>query len=155
MRQKLIREWKKVFESDLAHVAYELKDIIDAPAMIILEGAMGAGKTTFVKSFIDDGETISPSYALLSETNSILHADLYRLKNYEELLQLELELYLPDKMYFLVEWGKDYYSELARELPNNYQSYLLSIDVNDQSQAENESKRTFGRNFSLYELDEN
>lgn len=148
MNQKEIRSWKKVYQSDLSYIVYELKDIVDKPAMIIIEGAMGAGKTTFSKAFVDDGETMSPSYSILSETGQVLHADLYRIESREEIIHLELELYLEDKLFFLVEWGKAHYNSLCRELPEDYSKYLLKIDINEVQETE----QIASRNFTLYEL---
>jgi len=151
MNKKLIREWKKVFKSDLSYIVYELKDLAKVPAMIILEGDLGAGKTTFTQSFIGEGETLSPTYSILSECKNFLHADLYRIEKNEEILQLELSGYLEEKQYFFVEWGMKFARRLTRELPENYSTYFLEITVNEGS---SESPDHYSRNFSLHSLSE-
>jgi tRNA threonylcarbamoyladenosine biosynthesis protein TsaE len=149
MNKKLIREWKKVYKSDLSYIVYELKDLAKVPAMIILEGDLGAGKTTFTQAFIGEGETLSPTYSILSEAKQFLHADLYRIEKNEEILQLELPVYLEDKQYFFVEWGSKFSRRLMRELPENYSSYLLEIQVNEGSVDATEGP---SRNFFLYSI---
>jgi tRNA threonylcarbamoyladenosine biosynthesis protein TsaE len=151
MNKKLIREWKKVFKSDLSYIVYELKDLAKVPSMIILEGDLGAGKTTFTQAFIGDGEILSPTYSILSECKNFLHADLYRIEKNEEILQLELPGYLEEKQYFFVEWGMKFARRLNRELPENYSSYLIEITVNEGS---SDSTDSFSRNFSLFSLTE-
>lgn len=148
MSEKLIRQWKKVFENDLSYVVYELKEIVTAPAVLILNGEMGSGKTTFTKEFIADGETTSPSYSIISETSKCLHADLDRIENREDLLHLELGLHLDGKSYFIVEWGKKYLDALEREVPENFKFYQVDLEVNPESDASASS-----RNYSLFELD--
>lgn len=154
MSDKVVREWRKVFVSDLSYIARELKESVRPKAMILLEGPMGAGKTTFAKSFISDDDTFSPSYSVLSETETVLHGDFYRLKDSKEILHLELPLYLEDKNYFLVEWGKSYLHTLLRELPENYETYCLEISVNSESQKEDSEKSSFSRNFTLTKIEE-
>jgi tRNA threonylcarbamoyladenosine biosynthesis protein TsaE len=149
MNKKLIREWKKVYKSDLSYIVYELKDLAKVPAMIILEGDLGAGKTTFIQNFIGEGETLSPTYSILSECKNFLHADLYRVEKNEELLQLEIQMYLEGKQYFFVEWGMKFVRRLFRELPENYSAYLIEIIVNESSPENSEGH---SRNFSLYSL---
>lgn len=151
MNKKLIREWKKVYKSDLPYIVYELKELTKVPAMIVLEGDLGAGKTTFTQSFIGEGETLSPTYSILSETKSFLHADLYRLEQNEEILQLELPIYLEDKQYFFVEWGMKFVRRLFRELPENFSPYLLEIVINE---GQSDSVEGPSRNFFLYSLSE-
>ena len=151
MNKKLIREWKKVYKSDLSYIVYELKDLAKVPAMIILEGDLGAGKTTFTQNFIGDKETFSPTYSILSECKNILHADLYRIEKNEEILQLELPIYLEDKQYFFVEWGLKYARRLLREVPENYTAYLLEIFINEGHVDAVEGP---SRNFFLYTLHE-
>lgn len=149
MNKKLIREWKKVYKSDLSYIVYELKDLAKVPAMIILEGDLGAGKTTFTQSFVGDQETLSPTYSILSECKNFLHADLYRIEKNEEILQLELPVYLEDKQYFFVEWGMKFARRLMRELPENFTSYLLEITINENTSDSSEGP---SRNFFLYSL---
>ena len=144
MVEKEIRSWKKVYESDLPYISYELKQEVDTPALIILDGTLGAGKTTFSKVFIDsDDETMSPTYSILYEAGDILHADLYRIKNREEIIQLEIEEYLDNKNYFLVEWGKKYIHSLQRELPEDFSIYILEISINDMTNETGEKSRNF------------
>lgn len=151
MIEKEIRTWKKVLESDLSYIAFELKESIETPALILLEGQLGAGKTTFAKTFIDnkDEETMSPTYSILYEVGDVLHADLYRIKDKEEIIQLELSLYLEDKKFFLAEWGKKFFHTLNREIPEDFHIYNLEISVNDGDTLESKS-----RNFTLFELKE-
>lgn len=154
MGEKLVREWKKVFVADLPYIAKELREETKPKAVIFLEGPMGAGKTTFAKAFVQDGETLSPSYSVLSETNEILHGDFYRLKDPEEIYHLELPLYLEEKNYFLLEWGHAHLRPVSRELPENFALYKLDISVNSSAQNEDDDKASFSRNFLLYELSE-
>jgi tRNA threonylcarbamoyladenosine biosynthesis protein TsaE len=150
MNKKLIRDWKKVYRSDLPYIVYEMKDLVKVPAMIILEGELGAGKTTFTQAFLGDESTLSPTYSILSESKNIIHADFYRLEKNEEVIQLELPVYLEDKQYFFVEWGLKFGRRLLRELPENWSSYLLEINTNHSSSSEGEEGPS--RNFFLYSI---
>jgi tRNA threonylcarbamoyladenosine biosynthesis protein TsaE len=154
MRKKIIREWKKVYESDLQYIAYELKDLADTPSVILLDGKMGSGKTTFAKSFIKDGETLSPSYSVLSETRSVLHADMYRIEDREEIIHIELPLYLESKQFFLVEWGEKYLNTIYKETPEDYSYYNLEITMNESQDQNTKSDQNSSRNFVLSEISE-
>ena len=149
MNKKLIREWKKVFKSDLPYIVYELKDHSKVPCMIILEGDLGAGKTTFTQAFLGDEGALSPTYSILSEAKLVLHADLYRIEKNEEILQLELPIYLEDKQYFFVEWGLKFARRLMREIPENYSVFFLEITINEPSSDHQDGP---SRNFALYSL---
>lgn len=150
MNKKLIREWKKVYRSDLSYIVYEMKDLAKVPAMVIMEGPLGAGKTTFVQMFAGENETLSPTYSILSENKNILHADFYRIEKNEEIIQLELSTYLEDKQYFFVEWGMKFSRRLVRELPENFNLYMLEVVINEGA----ETAEGHSRNFSLYSLHE-
>ena len=127
-----IRSWKKVFESDLENISIELKDSIEKASVIILSGPVGAGKTTFTKKFLaSEQATYSPTYSLVNEVGDCVHADLYRLEEPSEIIHLELNLYLEDKDYFLVEWGEEYLDYLYKEINEQFNFYVLKIDIND------------------------
>ena len=149
MNQKLIREWKKVFRADLPYIVFELKELAKPPAMVILEGEVGAGKTTFTQAFLDDKEVMSPTYSIISEYKNFLHADFYRLEKNEEVLQLELPNYLEDKQYFFAEWGMKFARRIVRELPENFTPYLLHITVHENGAVSPEGP---SRDFKLYSL---
>jgi tRNA threonylcarbamoyladenosine biosynthesis protein TsaE len=149
MNKKLIREWKKVYRSDLPYIVYELKDLLKIPCMVILEGELGAGKTTFTQMFMGEKETLSPTYSIISEYKNFLHADFYRLEQNEEVLQLELGTYLEDKQYFFVEWGMKFARRILRELPENFTPYVLEITIQNGA---TESLEGPSRNFFFYSL---
>lgn len=143
---KEIRCWKKVFEIDLDYIVNEIKEILDTPSVIILSGVVGAGKTRFTQKFIGNENTPSPTYSIVNETGPFAHADFYRLKEKEELIHLELPLYLEGKDFFLVEWGRPYLKEIQRELGAEFSFYELEIEINKNSEP-NPS-----RNYNLSSL---
>ena len=133
MNKKLIKTWSRVFESDLAALAIELKKSLNTPALVILEGTLGAGKTTLVKNFSD--HLISPTYSVLSESGNILHGDFYRLENSEEIVHLELPLYLEGKDFFFLEWGAKFFNEVSEELESDFSPYLVEIEIDPDEKS--------------------
>jgi tRNA threonylcarbamoyladenosine biosynthesis protein TsaE len=148
--KKLIREWKKVYVSDLPYIVYELKELTKTPALVILEGDVGVGKTTFCQHFVGGEDVMSPTYSVLSESGNVLHGDFYRIENQEEILALEIPLYLEGKHYFMAEWGSKYKQRILRELPEQWTSYCLEISFGKSST----DTEDHSRNFSLSTLTE-
>lgn len=138
----IVRTWKKVLPADLTNISIELKEVITPPSVIILEGPVGAGKTTFAKVFLDSKNSNSPTYSIINEVDNILHADLYRIEKNEDLIHLEIPMYLEEKDYFLIEWGKTYIRELKRIIGDEFNYFELKIEIN-----ENDS-----RNFILSKI---
>ena len=127
-----MKSWKKIAEDQLDELVADLKKQIAVPALIMLTGEVGAGKTTLVQHFIE-GETVaSPTYSLLNEYHESVHGDFYRISNVAEIMHLELALYLQDKKYFFVEWGMPYLQEIVRELEYSYHLYELKIEIGPQ-----------------------
>lgn len=128
-----LRIWRKAYECDLESLVLELKDLIKKPAVVILSGPMGSGKTTFTRTFTSVVEPLSmassPTYAVINEGTKMVHADFYRLESDEEVLHLELPLYLQSKDYFLVEWGKQFLRRLSLEVPEGFSFYELKIEI--------------------------
>ncbi len=136
-------EWKKVFEDDLPHLVKELKDLLPNPSAVILTGELGSGKTTLLKSLFPELDLYSPSYSLVNEYGNTVHADLYRLKNKDEFSHLELNLYLENKEYFFIEWGKDYKSLIEKELDNEWSLFEMEILFNESDE------KNGSRNYTL------
>lgn len=80
--------------------------------LVTLEGPLGAGKTTLVRAFLralgHEGAVRSPTYTLLEPYEvggcPIVHLDLYRLAEPEELEELGLRDYLHPGTWLFVEW---------------------------------------------------
>lgn len=125
----LVRAWKIVLESDLANIAIELKEVVQPPCVIILDGPVGAGKTTFTRAFLEKGQAGSPTYSIINEVENIVHADLMRIEKKEELIHLEIPMYLDEKDYFLVEWGMPYLHELQKMVGDEWKFYQLKIEI--------------------------
>ena len=148
----ILREWKKTLESDLESIIYELKDFLETPAIIILSGDVGVGKTTFTKKFVKqmvgDKLAFSPTYSIINELGDVVHADFYRLQDAEEIVHLELSMYLEDKEYFLVEWGKPYLREILAEASDDFKVYEIEFEMNESKSQDDSASR----NLKLIDL---
>ena len=89
-----------------------LAAVMITPCVVYLQGDLGAGKTLFTRAYIHslgfDGYVKSPSYGLLETYRAggqtILHLDLYRIEDPEELEYLAIrDLYGPECV-LMVEW---------------------------------------------------
>lgn len=125
----LVRAWKKVLESDLVNLVTELKEVVQPPCVILLDGPVGAGKTTFTRAFLEKGQASSPTYSIINEVENIVHADLMRIEKKDELIHLEIPMYLEEKDYFLVEWGMPYQYELQKIVGDEWKFYQLKIEI--------------------------
>jgi tRNA threonylcarbamoyladenosine biosynthesis protein TsaE len=95
--------------------------------LVLLEGELGAGKTTLVRGLAlglgaDPAEVSSPTFALLNEylndrTGELLlrHLDLYRIRNDSELREAGLLEILDEPVPVVVEWPS---AMLESRLPN-------------------------------------
>ena len=89
------------------------KVLSDRPsAFVALYGEMGVGKTAFVRGFcrpfgID--RVKSPTYTVANEyrgSKTVIHMDLYRIKDEDDLLSVGYDDYLGRRGYLLVEWSE-------------------------------------------------
>jgi len=101
-------------EDSMAVLAASFARLIKAPMVLFLQGDLGAGKTTFARAFIHalgfKAYVKSPSYGLLESYTvsgmTILHLDLYRIEDPEELEYLALRDLYGEKSVLLVEWPR-------------------------------------------------
>ena len=86
--------------------------------LVFLEGELGSGKTTLIKQFCKElgfkNQVTSPTFPLLNiyknNEKSIYHADLYRLKNIDEINELGFYELVESNNWFFVEWPELLYS---------------------------------------------
>jgi len=88
---------------------------LQPPCLVLLEGDLGAGKTTLVKGIVaglgaaSEDEVTSPSFTLVHEYGSagrVYHADLYRIEGARDLATLGWEDLSSEAATVLVEWGE-------------------------------------------------
>jgi len=99
-------------EDSVATLAARFARLVKAPMVLFLEGDLGAGKTTFARAFVHalgfKAYVKSPSYGLLESYAvagmTILHLDLYRIEDPEELDYLALRDLYDKKSILMVEW---------------------------------------------------
>ncbi len=97
---------------DIHEVAQGFLEVLGSRKVAALHGAMGAGKTTFVKAVCRQLEVknvvSSPTFSIINEyrtaAGSVFHLDLYRLKDDEEALRAGVEDCLYSGDLCLVEW---------------------------------------------------
>jgi tRNA threonylcarbamoyladenosine biosynthesis protein TsaE len=101
-----------------AEMAAELAAAGTAPLIVLLEGELGAGKTTLVKGIAEGFEAAlaenvtSPTFTLIHEYRgpvvTLYHIDLYRIETERELETLGLDDLLAPNCILLVEWGEKF-----------------------------------------------
>ena len=102
-------------------------NISKSKCIVFLNGEVGAGKTSFVKSYLSNQEDFkndatSPTFTIVNEYPSslinIYHYDFYRLKNKNELIEIGIDYYLDQPGIHFIEW------------PDNFLEYLPKPDIN-------------------------
>lgn len=85
------------------------------PALVLLYGELGAGKTTLVKGIVSglglaaEEEVTSPSFVFVHAFGNglrLYHVDLYRIERAAELESLGLDDLLAEQAIVLVEWAE-------------------------------------------------
>lgn len=98
---------------DTYKIAKKVAESLKEGKIILLEGELGAGKTTFTKGLakalgITD-EVVSPTFIMMREYQGRLplyHFDLYRISDEDELEELGLKEYLYGNGICVIEWNK-------------------------------------------------
>lgn len=116
-----------------------LEEATDEP-VILFEGPMGAGKTTFIKEFcrqLGVQENVSsPTFALVNEYEGeggklIYHFDFYRINDEREALDIGAPEYLESGELCLIEWP----SMIPNLLPERYLLVQLQVDAEGKERS--------------------
>ena len=139
MKKEIIKEEKDISLENIEKVAEFFKDVLKDGDVVIMEGNLGFGKTTFVRilSILMESEDIvsSPSFTLINEYDIILngeesilrHVDLYRLEKKEELDDIGFKDKIRENGITMIEWGNKFIDYF--EAPY----YLFEIEMNEEN----------------------
>ncbi|MGH9535385.1 MAG: tRNA (adenosine(37)-N6)-threonylcarbamoyltransferase complex ATPase subunit type 1 TsaE [Terriglobales bacterium] len=133
----LLRSFDAQSEAETQAFGRRLAAALRPPALVLLQGELGAGKTRLVKGLAEglqvaeEDDVVSPSYTLVHEYRSpgctLHHVDLYRLEGSAQLATLGLEDILPGGItpssVVAVEWGAGF--PLFRGWPR----WLVSLEI--------------------------
>ncbi len=93
----------------------EIAASFQPPCLVLLEGDLGAGKTTLIKGIVaglgaaGEDEVTSPTFTLVHEyglEGRVFHVDLYRIEGARDLATLGLDDLSSQAATVLVEWGE-------------------------------------------------
>lgn len=129
---------------ELVPAAAALAQILSDKLVVAFYGAMGVGKTTFIKvlcQHLGIADTVnSPSFAIVNEYQTdegkpVYHFDLYRLKEPEELMDIGGDDYFYSGHICLIEWPQKAEAYLPEhrinfhmeELPNGSRSISFEL----------------------------
>ncbi len=112
---------------DTESLAKRLADTLTGGEVVLLNGDLGAGKTTFTKGLaaalgIDD-EVTSPTFTIMNVYEEgrlkLNHLDMYRIENEDDLYELGVEDAISNDAVTVIEWNK------LTELGDN----VIAIDI--------------------------
>ncbi|MGH9680070.1 MAG: tRNA (adenosine(37)-N6)-threonylcarbamoyltransferase complex ATPase subunit type 1 TsaE, partial [Candidatus Acidiferrales bacterium] len=93
----------------------EIASKLAPPALVLLTGDLGSGKTTLTKGIVSglgaarEEDVTSPTFTLVHQFHNhckVYHVDLYRVENFHDLESLGLEDALAEKAIVIIEWSE-------------------------------------------------
>ena len=106
--------WTLSSLAELPQVAGEFIQALGNRRVVVFQGKMGAGKTTFIKALCEQlgvcDMVNSPTFSIVNEYTDAegqtlaYHFDLYRLKSVAEALDMGAEDYFYSGHYCFIEW---------------------------------------------------
>lgn len=120
-------------QEELVSIAQQLLKKYPNNRIFSLDGAMGVGKTTFMKYlclFLQCTDDVSsPTYSLVNEYDTptlgiIYHFDFYRIKHINEAIDMGFTEYLDSGKYCFIEWAE----KVEALLPPDTIHIKMSVD---------------------------
>lgn len=96
-------------------VGREIGAAVVAPALILLSGDLGAGKTTLTKGIVSglaaarEEDVTSPTFTLVHKYEGaarVYHVDLYRIVSFQDFETLGLEDVFSERAVVIIEWSE-------------------------------------------------
>jgi tRNA threonylcarbamoyladenosine biosynthesis protein TsaE len=90
---------------------------LKAPALVLLTGELGSGKTTLTKGLVaglgaaSEEEVTSPTFTLVhvyGNEAKVFHGDLYRIENFHDFETLGLEDAFAEPAVMILEWSEKF-----------------------------------------------
>src|SRR3954464_8461505 len=116
----------------------ELASVLVPPKIVVLQGDLGAGKTTLVKGIAEGfhaashENVTSPTFTLIHEYRgpaaTLYHIDLYRIDTQRELETLGLDDLTSEPSVLLIEWGEKF------EIFEKERDVEISLEVVSENQ---------------------
>lgn len=121
---------------------YNLGRLLFPSSIVLLNGDLGAGKTTISKGIARglgiNSTVTSPSFLVIREYYGdrldLYHIDAYRIESAEELFEIGVEEYLDSNGVVVIEWP----AVFAELLPDQYLKITIlrnNNDCNDQTRV--------------------
>ena len=116
----------KVSETRLLHGLHEQQALggvfaasLPPASVLFLEGELGAGKTSFTQGLVGalgfTDSVTSPTYALMhvypTRQGQVLHVDAYRVRDPNELYEMDLDELIAVSRVSVIEWGEALYAD--------------------------------------------
>lgn len=139
MKKEVIKEENNISIENIETIAEFFAGILKDGDIIIMEGNLGFGKTTFVRvlsRFLESDDIVSsPSFTLINEYDIMLkgresilrHVDLYRLENEEELDNIGFKDKIRENGITMIEWGSKFIDYFDKPY------YLFEIEMKEEN----------------------
>jgi tRNA threonylcarbamoyladenosine biosynthesis protein TsaE len=111
------RQWVTRSEEETIGLGRELGARLEPPALVLLTGELGAGKTTLAKGMVAglgaarEEEVTSPTFTLVHlfhNHSKVYHVDLYRVGSARDFETLGLDDVLAEPAVVIVEWAEKF-----------------------------------------------
>lgn len=121
--------------SDLKQVAEFVVRLMEEYTIFLLEGNLGAGKTTLVQKVCEllhsGDEVVSPTFSLINpyqtDKGTFYHMDMYRIKSREEAIDFGIEEYLWEDNFCFIEWPQI----ITELLPEKFVQIRISLQPDE------------------------
>ncbi len=136
MKENILLEKRNINIDNIKEIAYFLKNILKNKDIIIMNGNLGFGKTTFIRELTNimqcEDIVSSPSFTIINEYNIILnnensvlrHIDLYRLESDDDLDSIGFNEKIKEDGVSFIEWGSKFIHYFSKPY------YIFEIEMN-------------------------